>query len=55
MSESENEACISILSQIYGLIQEGRYDDAQDVCRCAAEWHTQDIEDAKAKEDKTDG
>jgi flagellar biosynthesis/type III secretory pathway protein FliH len=38
-----SEQAVSDLAQIYGLLQEGKVDEAEDYCRCAAEGYTQDI------------
>ena len=34
---------ISDLGQIYGLLDQGEYDQASEYCRCAAEGYTQDL------------
>ena len=38
-----SEQAVSDLAQIYGLLQEGKVDEAEDYCWCAAEGYTQDI------------
>jgi hypothetical protein len=43
VAEKYANNAISDLGQIYGLIEEGKYDEAQDFCRGAAEWYTQDL------------
>ncbi len=37
------EQAVSDLAQIYGLLQEGKSDEAEDYCRCAADGYAQDL------------
>jgi hypothetical protein len=45
MREVERVAnqAVSDLAQVYGLLQEGKFDEAEDYCRGAADGYTQDI------------
>ena len=45
---SDIDLSISFLSQVYGLIEEGKIDEASDVCRYAAKTWTQDIAELDA-------